>query len=170
MVSLKLVKSSLTSEIFSVFSSFEKTIQMEKRGPLLKNKPSPIASLFKFIFFLVVSVLMLPFTFLGGRYLDTKRNTTYFERLLTEIPKGDFSLLTTFSLETSYVWGLLFITFLVGAYLVYLDGVALIAKKLENKSAFIKIILVFFFLLTYFIAYSILEPDYLLAIIKRLLN
>ena len=143
---------------------------MRKRGPLLKNKPSPIASLSKFILFLLVSVLMLPFTFLGGRYVNAKRNSNYFERLLTEIPKGDFSLLTTFSLDTLYIWGLLFTTLLVGGYLVYLNGVTLIVKKLENKSVLVKIILAFFFLLTYFVAYSILEPDYLIAIIKCFLN
>ena len=143
---------------------------MRKRGPLLKNKPSPIASLSKFILFLLVSVLMLPFTFLGGRYVNAKRNSNYFERLLTEIPKGDFSLLTTFSLDTLYIWGLLFTTLLIGGYLVYLNGVTMIAKRLENKSVFVKIILAFFFLMTYFIAYSILEPDYLMAIIKRFLN
>ena len=143
---------------------------MRKRGPLLKNRPSPIASLSKFILFLLVSFLMLPFTFLGGRYVNAKRNSNYFERLLTEIPKGDFSLLTTFSLDTLYIWGLLFTTLLVGGYLVYLNGVTLIVKKLENKSVLVKIILAFFFLLTYFVAYSILEPDYLMAIIKRFLN
>lgn len=143
---------------------------MRKRGPFLKNRPSPIASLSKFILFLLVSVLMLPFTFLGGRYVNAKRNSNYFERLLTEIPKGDFSLLTTFSLDTLYIWGLLFTTLLIGGYLVYLNGVTLIVKKLENKSVLVKIILAFFFLLTYFVAYSILEPDYLIAIIKRFLN
>ncbi len=143
---------------------------MRKRGPLLKNKPSPIASLSKFILFLLVSVLMLPFTFLGGRYVNAKRNSNYFERLLTEIPKGDFSLLSTFSLDTLYIWGLLFTTLLIGGYLVYLNGVTMIAKRLENKSVLVKIILAFFFLLTYFVAYSILEPDYLIAIIKRFLN
>ena len=122
---------------------------MKKRGPFLKNKQNPIISFFRFFLFLLISFFLLPITFFGVDNTLIDLNSKLFEQLVNELPQGNFSLLTSFTLDTIYVWGLISGAFLLGAGFVYFNAAGLITKKLENKSFLVKLALLIIMIFMY---------------------
>ena len=133
---------------------------MKKRGPFLKNKQNPIISFFRFFLFLLISFFLLPITFFGVDYTLIDLNYKLFEQLVTELPQGNFSLLTSFTLDTIYVWGLISGAFLLGAGFVYFNAAGLITKKLENKSFLVKLALLIIMIFMYVAALNKILPDF----------
>jgi hypothetical protein len=133
---------------------------MKKRGPFLKNKQNPIISFFRFFLFLLISFFLLPITFFGVDYTLIDLNSKLFEQLVTELPQGNFSLLTSFTLDTIYVWGLISGAFLLGAGFVYFNAAGLITKKLENKSFLVKLALLIIMIFMYVAALNKILPDF----------
>jgi hypothetical protein len=133
---------------------------MKKRGPFLKNKQNPIISFFRFFLFLLISFFLLPITFFGVDYTLIDLNSKLFEQLVTELPQGNFSLLTSFTLDTIYVWGLISGAFLLGAGFVYFNAAGLITKKLENKSFLVKLALLIIMIFMYVAALNKILPNF----------
>lgn len=133
---------------------------MKKSGPFLKNKQNPIISFFRFFLFLLISFFLLPITFFGVDYTLIDLNSKLFEQLVTELPQGNFSLLTSFTLDTIYVWGLISGAFLLGAGFVYFNAAGLITKKLENKSFLVKLALLIIMIFMYVAALNKILPDF----------
>ena len=133
---------------------------MKKRGPFLKNKQNPIISFFRFFLFLLISFFLLPITFFWVDYTLIDLNSKLFEQLVTELPQGNFSLLTSFTLDTIYVWGLISGAFLLGAGFVYFNAAGLITKKLENKSFLVKLALLIIMIFMYVAALNKILPDF----------
>jgi len=133
---------------------------MKKRGPFLKNKQNPIISFFRFFLFLLISFFLLPITFFGVDYTLIDLNSKLFEQLVTELPQGNFSLLTSFTLDTIYVWGLISGAFLLGAGFVYFNAAGLMTKKLENKSFLVKLALLIIMIFMYVAALNKILPDF----------
>jgi len=133
---------------------------MKKRGPFLKNKQNPIISFFRFFLFLLISFFLLPITFFGVDNTLIDLNSKLFEQLVNELPQGNFSLLTSFTLDTIYVWGLISGAFLLGAGFVYFNAAGLITKKLENKSFLVKLALLIIMIFMYVAALNKILPDF----------
>ena len=133
---------------------------MKKRGPFLKNKQNPIISFFRFFLFLLISFFLLPITFFGVDNTLIDLNSKLFEQLVNELPQGNFSLLTSFTLDTIYVWGLISGAFLLGAGFVYFNAAGLITKKLEKKSFIVKLALLIIMIFMYVAALNKILHDF----------
>lgn len=141
---------------------------MEKSNPILREKPSVIQKVLKFVLFLVTTAFVFPLTFyktkrreFGGRATGTFDTDSLVE-LIQNISDGDFSFLFTFDLISFFNWFRILISLLIGLSLVYFGGYKKLFKKLKKQ----KVVVLLLISLAALVFYSVI----ILLIFPQLLN
>ncbi|MGD2004910.1 MAG: hypothetical protein PVJ91_02765 [Flavobacteriaceae bacterium] len=141
---------------------------MEKSNPILREKPSVIQKVLKFVLFLVTTAFVFPLTFyktkrreFGGRATGTFDTDSLVE-LIQNISDGDFSLLFSFDWISFFNWLRILISLLLGLYFVYFGGY----KKALEKSRKQKLVVLLLISIAALVFYSVI----ILLIFPQLLN
>jgi len=135
---------------------------MEKRNPILRENPSVIQKVLKFVLFLVTTVLVFPLTFHLGKNRGVNNNYSkpFFE-FIDQLLNGDLSYLLSFSLDSLLIWGKITLSLIFGGIMVYFGGYQKLIQTLKNKNIAVSIILVIFLILFYTIILIYMIPDIL---------
>jgi len=133
---------------------------MEKDSPILNENQSIIQSVFKFILFIASSVIVFPLTFALSKQFRFKHSDRFFD-FLQELLNGDLSTLFSFDLKSLLIWGKIFLSLILGGYLVYLKGyqrlIDILRKQKTGIIVFLSIAIIFF----YAIILIYINPDIL---------
>ena len=141
---------------------------MDKSNPILREKPSVIRKVLKFVLFFVTTAFVFPLTFyktkrreFGGRATGTFDTDSLVE-LIQNISDGDFSFLFNFDLISFFNWVRILISLLIGLSLVYFGGYKKLFKKLKKQ----KVVVLILISLAALVFYSVI----ILLIFPQLLN
>jgi len=140
---------------------------MEKSNPILREKPSVIQKVLKFVLFLVTTAFVFPLTFYetekrGFGRVKGNFDTDSLFGFIQNISDGDFSLLFSFDWISFFNWLRILISLLLGLYFVYFEGY----KKLFKKSRKQKLVVLLLISLAALVIYSVV----ILLIFPQLLN
>jgi hypothetical protein len=133
---------------------------MKKDSPIIKENQSIIQSVFNFLLFIVSSIIVFPLTFALGKQRNYKHSDRFFE-FLQELLNGDLSTLFSLDLNSLLIWGKIFLSLILGGYLVYLKGYQRLIDKLRKQKTGILVFLSIVFIFFYAIIIIYINPDIL---------
>ncbi len=110
--------------------NFNKIKTMEKSNPILREKPSAIQKVLKFVLFLVTTAFVFPLTFKLGRGIRFSSSRPFFQ-FIEQLLNGDLSYLLSFTLDSTLIWGKITLSLIVGGILVYFEDTK-ISKKIKE--------------------------------------